>query len=53
MCTTGFTDTGGKFATDTTSVVDTGGKFANGINDTSGKIATGRNNGNNIRLLTP
>jgi hypothetical protein len=29
-CTTGITNTGGKFATNTASIVETGGKFAGG-----------------------
>ncbi len=36
-CTTGINDTGGKFATNTTSIVDNGGKFATGVSDTGGK----------------
>jgi hypothetical protein len=35
MCTTGITNTGGKFGSDTASVVDAGGKFATGVNDTA------------------
>jgi hypothetical protein len=46
MCTTGFNDTGGKFAAGinntggkfTTSVNDTVCKFANGVNDTGSKL---------------
>jgi hypothetical protein len=39
-CTTGISDTGGKFATNTAGVVDTGGKFATGVNDTGAKFAS-------------
>jgi hypothetical protein len=52
--TIGINDTGGKFATVSTtpaanfatsfsSVVETGGKFATGVNDSSSKFAAGVN----------
>jgi hypothetical protein len=35
MCTTGFNDTGGKFAA---GINDTGGKFTTSVNDTGSKL---------------